>query len=82
MIKFTLHTKFVATFPHNNLIRGKSKEKRSVTPTKISQQILIGGYYGFNLNSLLKLLSYPLITANNNLSLIIYCENIVKMLSR
>ena len=49
-------------------------------PTKISQQILIGDCYDFNLNPLLKLLSYPLITANNNLSLMIYCENVIEII--
>ena len=28
VIKFTLHTKFVATFPRNTLIRGNSKAKK------------------------------------------------------
>ena len=32
---------------------------------------------GFNLNTLLKLLFHSLLTINNNISLKIYCENIV-----
>ena len=48
-------------------------------PTKISQRILIGDCYDFNLNPLLKLLSYPLITSNNNLLLMIYCENVIEI---
>ena len=79
VIKFTLHTKLLQLFLVIPSLEVTVKKKKSVMPTKISQQILIGGCYDFNLNPLLKLLSYPLITSNNNFLIIIYCENVIEI---
>ena len=54
---------------------------KSARSIKFSQQILCDKLLQvFNLNPLLKLLYYSQVTTYNNLSFIICCESIIKML--